>query len=348
MSLIIRKKVSIKPKSIAVYGEIVGYYNRDRQNANLRNNVRTGDLSDGARRRLNDTVEWFIHGVEPEKVLAGGNWKPEKINFVTLTISSKQQTKKDYDHNRKVLNQFLTEIRSRYGVKNYIWKLEKQKNGNIHYHLLIDKRIPHYELRVMWNRIQNKFGYVDLYRNKHKRLTFDSYCKMYPFYKKKNGRLETKKEYLTRSKGAYDFGVKTDWRQPNSTDIHSLKKIKDVASYITKYFSKDSGAPVDEIKIEGQKVKYMVPRLWGCSQDISKLRSLQLYPDEFENDRLMDEYKTLENEAPRKDKDYITVILVTFAELVNKGYKELSELFLNHINEFRLRVGLTQLEFVYN
>jgi len=49
---------------------------------------------------------------------------------------------------------------------------------------------------------------------------------------------------------------------PNSTDIHSVKKIKDIKRYLIKYFTKNGK---DEREIKG--------RLWGCSRELSNITS---------------------------------------------------------------------------
>tara|TARA_R100001244_G_C5168239_1_gene131508 strand:+ start:1233 stop:2096 length:864 start_codon:yes stop_codon:yes gene_type:complete len=49
---------------------------------------------------------------------------------------------------------------------------------------------------------------------------------------------------------------------PNSTDIHSIKKVKNLSEYISKYCTKENGGR----KIEGNQ--------WGLSQGLSKLGSI--------------------------------------------------------------------------
>ena len=59
-----------------------------------------------------------------------------------------------------------------------------------------------------------------------------------------------------------EFERKHKHRNPNSTDIHSFKKINNVAAYLVKYFTKTE----NRRKIEG--------RLWGCSDG---LRDIAVY-----------------------------------------------------------------------
>jgi len=50
-------------------------------------------------------------------------------------------------------------------------------------------------------------------------------------------------------------------RDPNSTDVHSLRKVHNIAAYVCKYMSKRSGYR----KIEG--------RIWGCSKDLHNFKA---------------------------------------------------------------------------
>jgi hypothetical protein len=52
-------------------------------------------------------------------------------------------------------------------VKCYVWKCEKQKRGQIHYHLVIPDFIPHPEIRKKWNALQKKAGLLDDWVKEH-------------------------------------------------------------------------------------------------------------------------------------------------------------------------------------
>lgn len=74
------------------------------------------------------------------------------ISFVTLTLPSTQQ-EADKANKRNLLNNFLVQARQKWNIVNYIWKAEKQKNGNIHYHILFDKFVQKEEIRSTWESI---------------------------------------------------------------------------------------------------------------------------------------------------------------------------------------------------
>ena len=91
--------------------------------------------------------------------------------FITLTLPS-AQTHTDKELTEFALNPFLSYARKYFGVRYYIWKKELQSNGNLHFHLCVDRYIEANKLRETWNRILNRgavdgcstvFDYVDRY-----------------------------------------------------------------------------------------------------------------------------------------------------------------------------------------
>lgn len=78
---------------------------------------------------------------------------------ITLTLSAPQRHS-DKEVKSLMLNQFLTELRTAHGCRNYYWVAEAQDNENIHFHVLIDKFLDKNTLTEIWNRIQQKVGYI--------------------------------------------------------------------------------------------------------------------------------------------------------------------------------------------
>lgn len=91
--------------------------------------------------------------------------KKVKLVMATLTLSSKQ-IHTDKEIKAKVLEPFLKKLKYSYDIVNYFWRAEPQDNGNIHFHLVIDKFIDKFDLQDYWNFYQNKLGYVDRYYEK--------------------------------------------------------------------------------------------------------------------------------------------------------------------------------------
>ncbi len=172
-------------------------------------------------KQLNDTIE-IDYGVKHNKPIK------YKLTFITLTLSAKQ-THTDEEIKSKLLNQFLTVARKNWQMHYYIWKAEKQENGNIHFHILTNIYIKHSDLRTTWNGIQNKrgFNYVDRYSQKMQNHFKNGFL-MFP-----NDTRSKEKQYK-----AYLLNRANNWTNPNSTDIHALYKVKNVAAYMAKYMTK--------------------------------------------------------------------------------------------------------------
>ena len=87
------------------------------------------------------------------------------VTFVTLTLPSKQvHTDKQI---KKLQTRYIENLQKTYGVKYYVWKAEAQKNGNIHFHLLVDKWIHWTVHRKLWNKQLDRLGYLDSFQKLH-------------------------------------------------------------------------------------------------------------------------------------------------------------------------------------
>lgn len=170
------------------------------------------------------------------------------VSFVTLTLPSNQKHDDNYIK-RFLLGEFLQVLQKKHGVKNYIWKAEAQKNGNIHFHIMVDSYLPNVarlrarrqgRMNELWNNICQRFGYLDSYTADRKK----DYA---------NGRLT---EAQINWQKAFNFSV------PNSTDVHPLKSKTKPESYINKYIAKPEK---DRRQIEG--------RIIGCSDKLKEVAS---------------------------------------------------------------------------
>ena len=215
---------------------------------NLKDNTnRSNDLSENSRRRLKEKIDIMIFRAEVKKITGritkNKNIETEiltekkekyknpiwfKLSMITITLSSKQ-SHSDIEIKTGLLNPFLKELNRKFNVKNYIWKAEKQENGNIHFHIIIDKYIKHQEIRSIWNRIQNLpgFEYVNKFRKNQKEFYHNGF--RYNTNSEDSPELQQKK---------YQKKVAEDFKNPNSTDVHSLKYIRKTAAYLAEYMTK--------------------------------------------------------------------------------------------------------------
>lgn len=201
----------------------------DRQKENAKNLTRglfNGFLSTKAKVKIKKILRTWLTGAKLLQENPGRHKlvKRPYHTFVTLTLSSKQKHCDLYIR-RHLLNAFIQQLERKFNVWHHFYVAEKQLNGNIHFHLLIDSYIHWRPLRNIWNKIQNNHGYIEPFR------------KVY---------------------GHSD---------PNSTDIHGLRDVKDVSSYVVKYMTTDKNT----LKLKG--------RIWGCSDQLRKLKPYETIID---------------------------------------------------------------------
>jgi len=263
--------LSIHPTKLNLYSQIQWHkkrpYRSKRFNISMASKDHAGKVSVHAKRKISKAIEYLLF-LSREKELPdtynGRNYK-FRLAFITLTLPSKQ-VHSDQEIKEQCLNQFLIEARKKWNVKNYLWRAEKQKNGNIHFHILVDKFIPWSVLRDSWNRIINKLDYVSNYRDEMRRFHDGGF--------KVRQDLIKQWDYKSQIK-AYNSQKVKDWNSPNSTDIHSVHKVKNIQAYVSKYCTKDE----QNAGLKG--------RLWGCNEALSNVPGAQLVIDSEVNDALI-------------------------------------------------------------
>jgi len=283
--------ISINPSRLCYYTRAEGYTGERSKRqidsyGNLSNNEHYGIISSKAKNRIKTAIDWMVYLSKDKKHFSEKSKKhfTFKLTFVTLTLASKQ-IHDDNTIKKELLNHFLIEAKRKWKINRYLWRAEAQKNGNIHFHILTDKFIPWQELRETWNRIQNKLGYIDRYAVKQREIHKGGF--MY------RPELARKWNYIKQKK-AYKTGINEGWQNPNSSDIHSINKIRNLSAYLSKYCAKND---VDQVKANEAKQmkldldpgasssmtaheesKYLKGRviegkLWRLSQSLSKLKS---------------------------------------------------------------------------
>ncbi len=235
-----------------------------------------GYMSDATRRHVKGILENLLIAIELNTSMkfpfVKGQEKPLDLiypTFVTLSLPFKQMHD-DNDLKREVFTPFMQEIIRNWNVKCYVWVAETQKNGNIHFHVLMDRGIPAVRLRQIWNKHLDSLDYVKCFA----RIQAKIYEKGYVFreemlkerikaereraiklklkFGKKEER-EVRKKEEARQPIAYQKGVANNWRDPNSTDIHSIQNIKKLTAYITKYMTKEPKM-IKPILAENQRI----------------------------------------------------------------------------------------------
>lgn len=217
------------------YGRDLSKPNQGRfTSENRPNNHVNGHFSIAAKKRFSLLIRNWISVIDSIMWIEHNNKKVynQYITFVTLTLSA-DQMHSDQEVRRIMLGRFLQQLKRKFHVLTYLYCSEAQKNGRIHFHIIVDRQISWREIRNIWNHIQADNGYIAEFKKKH---------------------------------GHED---------PNSTDIHAFRKIRSVAAYMIKYFTKNE----ERRKVSG--------RLWGSSDNLKLLHPYRSEIDSLENNVLL-------------------------------------------------------------
>lgn len=277
-------KFSLEPNKVSYYNEVLtkckvsdnSYELRIlRNNSGIKRKFHNFEISPNAYRTLKKKINWLYYLAKPKtiKTYSGREIYNFKICFLTLTLPSKQK-QPTVEITKNLFNQFLTEVRQRTGLKNYVWRLEFQKNGNVHYHIVADAYIDYFFCRQIWNRILDKAGYIQDYADKFSNLSLFDYNKLV------NGPGATDFKIIAKR---YAKGCSEKWRNPNTVDVKSVISNKAIANYISKYFGKSPNGEANcNVLDNPENSKTM--RLWFCSRSLSKLRSVSDYCEAVQYD----------------------------------------------------------------
>lgn len=341
-------QLAIHPSKINVYYQAIPGFRRRyidpdekettnnttiKQPTQFKDNYHQGRMSKIATRKLTRSLDYLVHMAKPKKIVKpyhGRNFT-FKVNFITLTLSSKQ-IHSDQVIKAELLNHFLITSLRKWNVTKYVWRAEKQENGNIHFHIATGNFIPWNELRNEWNKIQQKLGYVTRYRENreewHKKgFNYDPrHAKQWPY---------------ERQLKAWKKGCETQWDNPNSVDIHSLMHVGNIKAYMVKYMSKNKKYTDEEIQAWNElseEEKEMIRnktavtgRLWSCSVNLSGLKGGETEVDSI----ISEELQRLVDHDGRLlyNSDYFHVFTVDIALLIKLNCVTLLNCFEDYIRK---------------
>jgi hypothetical protein len=242
---------------------------------------KVGVLSRDARRKLERCCSTLfeLSLARPERSLKGKVIPKFRAAFVTLTLPA-PQVHTDKELKELALNQFLTELRTSNGLRNYVWKAEIQTNGNLHFHLLIDQFIDYYDLRKKWNRVIGKLGYVDRYSERMRSLTIADYIQLRISSMKGWKRLTLEEQQVQMSSflESYDSGMSSGWLHPNSVDVKLVRSGSGLSYYLQKYVSKNLTSSDNPGEVDAGRLEKF-GRLWGASYSLTRYRPVTTMHD---------------------------------------------------------------------
>lgn len=132
---------------------------------NLSRGKYTGSMSENTRKDLRKKLSVYYDCMYQ----AGAAYRKKKQIFhpiVTLTLPS-TQNHTDNEIKRECLMRFIESLKYNFNIRFFYWVAEKQANANIHFHVLIDRYIPHEFIRSKWNERLEKLEYISAFEAKH-------------------------------------------------------------------------------------------------------------------------------------------------------------------------------------
>jgi len=172
--------------------------------------------------------------------------------FVTLTFVAAITD----DDAIGLLNSFLTQIRKQFAGLQYLWVAERQENGNIHFHMLVNRRLPVGRFNATWVLCQYNAGLRGK-TDKGDEITFDQILEAY--------RLDERVKFAATVVNEKSGKKRTHVQSLlNPFDVKKVSSISGLACYVTKYVTK-----------QAQGTRFGC-RTWHCSRGVSRMFTRQL------------------------------------------------------------------------
>lgn len=158
----------INGSQVMIYRGSVKKPKRQQMNENSLNNLvagggRKGISANVRKKMINYIHNWFTsieyakaRGIEHDQRIK------KHLGIVTLTLPAPQMHD-DREIKRSGLMMWIKDIKKVAPSMNYLWKAESQKNGNIHFHIIIDQFIDMSVLQEKWIRRLSLLGYIQKY-----------------------------------------------------------------------------------------------------------------------------------------------------------------------------------------
>ena len=278
--------IQIRTSKAYVYQdrENEGYRWKDRQQETakmqeIRKLAYQGRLTIGSRKRLSKALHVLSEMTPTRKVYNEVSKRAMyfKLSMITLTVPAKERHLTPKEGYQLLLKNFLKWLVRTEGCKGYVWKVEHQKNGQIHYHIIQNVYINYSAIREKWNYLLKRAGLLEtLYKEHH--------------------------HY-----------------NPNSTDVHAIRKVKNITAYFISYMK----AQKNDSEITSGKV-------WDCSYNIKKAEYYHESPDKETTENIQKGIKS--GNIIKEFTDYCTIL--TFLKKPAKFYLSKKQ-FQNHFNHYR-------------
>lgn len=159
----------IRANAIILYGQPERHYGRRYQLPMPKLSTYSGKVTTHAQKRLMKALDLLVQRSPIQRIhnTVTGTDHDFKLNFITLTVAN-QKNMAMQDGHRLLLAPWIRYMRRKQGMKDYVWKGEYQRRGQIHYHVGTNCYIPWPTVRWQWNQNQRRAGLLDDFARKHR------------------------------------------------------------------------------------------------------------------------------------------------------------------------------------
>lgn len=132
--------------------------------SNLTRGQFNGYMSPATKRKFRRIASTWLRSIMLYRAEVKRKWDPGRAypTMITLTLPVDQKHS-DAEINRACLQPWLQMMRRDYEIDQYVWRAEAQENGNLHYHLIVDKYIPKRAITQSWNQMIDNLDYRSRY-----------------------------------------------------------------------------------------------------------------------------------------------------------------------------------------
>lgn len=152
-----------------------------------------------------------------------------------------------------ILNKFLVQCRKKFPTLQYFWVAERQENGNIHFHMILNKRLAIGRWNALWVLSQYNSGLVG-HDQWGTEISKAEIMRLYALDQKEGfrGAVSSKGKKISRIQAVL-----------NPLDLTHVRSIGALSSYLTKYITKQ------------EKNKPFGCAVWHCSRRVSRMFTRQ-------------------------------------------------------------------------
>lgn len=132
--------------------------------ANLTRGRFNGYMSPATKRHVRRAASTWLRSIFLYRQHLKAKWDPGRPypTMATLTLPVEQRHD-DRELHRTCLMPFLQRLKREHGLEQYLWRAEAQENGNLHYHVILDRFVDKDALTSLWLLSVDALGYRERY-----------------------------------------------------------------------------------------------------------------------------------------------------------------------------------------